>query len=72
MNDELFEKMLHMERPRHDGDAFSRKHPKMDRVKRAKIFQPFDALRGFSAEIDIANADTMLPPESEPDDWEPA
>lgn len=27
---------------------------KMDHVQRAKIFAPFDALRGFDAEIDIA------------------
>ena len=36
-------------RPRHDRyDRFSAKHPKMDLGKRAKIFAPFDALRGFS------------------------
>ena len=36
--------------PRHD-DAFLRKHPPMDLKQRAKIFAPFDALRGFSAAI---------------------
>ncbi len=29
-------------------DPFSLKHPTMDRSKRAKIFSPFDALKGFS------------------------
>ena len=31
-----------------DMDAFSLKHPAMDSGKRAKIFSPFDALRGFN------------------------
>lgn len=36
-------------RPQHERyDRFSIKHPKMDPGKRAKIFAPFDALRGFS------------------------
>lgn len=40
-------------RPRHDrNDDFWWKHPPMDRVHRAKIFSPFDALDGFDAEID--------------------
>lgn len=45
-------------RPRHGlagkaqtYDAFYRKHPPMDVVRRAKIFAPFDALRGFSEAI---------------------
>ena len=36
-------------RPEH-REAFP-KHPPMDREHRAKIFAPFDALDGFSAEI---------------------
>lgn len=32
--------------------------PKMDSVQRAKIFAPFDALRGFDAKIDIAQDKT--------------
>ena len=36
-------------RPKHQKyDAFWRKHPPMDRVHRAKIFSPFDALAGFN------------------------
>lgn len=34
------------------------RHPKMDHIQRAKIFAPFDALRGFDAEIDIAQSKT--------------
>ena len=37
--------------PIHDHDAFSLKHPRMDRGKRAKIFAPFDALDGYSAAL---------------------
>ena len=35
-------------RPRHNQDAFSCRHPQMERRKRAKIFAPFDALDGYS------------------------
>ena len=39
-------------RPRHKkDDPFWSRHPNMDPGKRAKIFAPFDALRGFSAQI---------------------
>ena len=35
-------------RPKHEPyDAFRRKHPEMDPGHRAKIFAPFDALKGF-------------------------
>ena len=35
-------------KPQHERfDPFSIKHPKMDHGKRAKIFAPFDALRGL-------------------------
>ena len=40
-------------KPRHDRyDRFSIRHPNMDRGKRAKIFAPFDALKGFCELID--------------------
>lgn len=32
-------------------DPFSIRHPKMDTGKRAKIFSPFDALKGFSEAV---------------------
>ena len=39
-------------RPQHDRfDPFSLRHPRMDCGKRAKIFAPFDALRGFNFAI---------------------
>lgn len=40
------------ERPRHQKtDPFRIRHPNMDVGRRAKIFAPFDALRGFSAAL---------------------
>ena len=45
-------------RPQHHRfDDFSRKHPKMDRGRRAKIFAPFDALDGYSDSIDSKNVE---------------
>ena len=39
-------------KPRHDRyDPFRIKHPKMDVGHRAKIFAPFDALKGFGAAV---------------------
>lgn len=39
-------------KPQHDRfDLFSAKHPKMDVGHRAKIFAPFDALKGFSEAV---------------------
>ena len=44
-------------KPKHERfDIFRAKHPTMDPGKRAKIFAPFDALRGFSAAIIAKNA----------------
>ena len=40
-------------RPRHEQyDEFSLRHPKMQLSQRAKIFSPFDALKGFTEAID--------------------
>ena len=39
------------QRPVHNGDYFSFRHPKMDRKKRAKLFMAFEALSGLSEEI---------------------
>ena len=39
-------------KPTHDRlDSFSVKHPPMDLSRRAKIFSPFDALKGFNEAI---------------------
>ena len=44
-------------RPRHSpGDSFSIRHPAMDPVRRAKLFQPFDALKGFREAVAEAEA----------------
>lgn len=37
--------------PIHDGDVFSRKHPKMSQQNRAKLFAPFAALVGFDERV---------------------
>ena len=43
-------------RPRHDADdPFFIRHPRMDLSRRAKLFAPFDALRGFSAAVIAKN-----------------
>lgn len=42
-------------RPAHERtDAFSQRHPKMDVGRRAKLFAPFAALRGFDGELEAA------------------
>jgi hypothetical protein len=46
--------IIGLRRPVHDGDVFSRRHPKMTQLNRAKIFAPFDALKGFSEAIAAA------------------
>lgn len=39
-------------KPKHSPyDSFSIKHPAMDLSRRAKIFSPFDALKGFDEEL---------------------
>lgn len=38
-------------RPEHTHDAFSLRHPAMPSSKRAKLFQPYDALDGYSDAI---------------------
>lgn len=43
--------IIFQDRPVHDGDMFSRKHPKMSQLNRAKIFAPFAALVGFDERI---------------------
>ena len=67
-----FEQLLAMQRPQHNGDLFSARHPKMDLARRAKIFSPFDALRGFDAAIDIAKDTTAYVPKRELDESETA
>ena len=46
-----YEDILHKNRPVHQGDEFSRKHPSMSLKDRAKIFSPFAALKGYEDAI---------------------
>lgn len=46
-------------KPVHEkNDSFSVKHPPMEISRRAKIFSPFDALKGFSDELTKAEEET--------------
>ncbi len=59
-------------KPQHKKyDSFSLRHPKMDTGKRAKIFSPFDALRGFSAALiakDVRYENRLLLEEADRDE----
>ena len=43
----MYEDIIALERPAHENDLFSRRHPKMERQNRAKLFAPYAALRGY-------------------------
>lgn len=66
--------VLEKGKPVHDKeDSFSIRHPAMDLSRRAKIFNPFDALKGFGDELSKAQAevtDTFLD-ETDPIEEEP-
>lgn len=49
--DYAYNDIIGMHRPVHTDDVFSRRHPKMSQLNRAKIFAPFAALAGFDAAI---------------------
>ncbi|MCR5282843.1 MAG: hypothetical protein K6E18_05685 [Lachnospiraceae bacterium] len=47
-----YKDVLDRGKPVHEkDDSFSIKHPPMELSKRAKIFSPFDALKGFGDEL---------------------
>ena len=48
-------------------DSFSIKHPAMDLSKRAKIFAPFDALKGFNEAISFKESESATRKEYEDD-----
>lgn len=48
---ERYAGILLRDRPAHEGDAFSRRHPRMTRLNRAKLFAPFAALAGFDERV---------------------
>ena len=62
-------------KPRHDrDDPFLFRHPPMPAGKRAKIFAPFDALRGFDFAIMCKNElytdkVTLSPEDAEEKNW---
>lgn len=58
-------------KPQHDRfDAFRVRHPMMDVGHRAKIFAPFDALKGFSEAISSKDVQYEYRIELSPDDAE--
>ena len=47
-----YQKVYDKGKPVHQKfDSFSIKHPSMDLTRKAKLFSPFDALKGFNEEI---------------------
>lgn len=55
-----YKKVLEKGKPVHEkNDSFSIKHPAMDLSRRAKIFNPFDALKGFNDELARAEFETI-------------
>ena len=53
-----YRKVLEKGKPVHDKyDSFSLRHPAMDLSRRAKIFSPFDALKGFGGELSKTQAE---------------
>ena len=63
-----YSKAFRAGRPVHDHDEFSRKHPKMARAHRAKIFAPFAALDGFGGAIKTKDTVYVLPTELSDDE----
>ena len=59
-----YKDILKIGRPRHDPTSrFRLRHPKMPCSKRAKIFAPFDALRGFNEAVASKEINYMGKPE---------
>ena len=53
-----YKNVLEKGKPVHDKyDSFSLRHPAMDLSRRAKIFSPFDALKGFGGELSKTRAE---------------
>ena len=53
VNNFKYQKVYDKGKPVHKkDDSFSIKHPAMDLSRRAKIFSPFDALKGFDEELE--------------------
>lgn len=66
-----YQTILNRGRPRHgETDAFRIRHPSMDAGRRAKLFAPFDALRGFGEAV--ASKDVLYEPRKELNEEEAA
>ena len=63
--DHAYEDIIGLRRPVHRDDVFSRRHPSMTRLNRAKLFAPFAALAGF--EEVVREKDTPYVPRRVPD-----
>lgn len=60
--------IIHLQRPVHTDDVFSRRHPKMTHLRRAKIFAPFAALSGFDDHIRSKEVQYEAKRERDPED----
>lgn len=67
----LYGDIINRQRPVHQNDLFSRKHPKMSRLNRAKLFAPFAALDGFEGRVRNKAIPYVRRHELDPDEiWE--
>ena len=63
--------IIMLDRPVHNGDLFSRRHPRMTQQHRAKIFAPFAALVGFEEHIRSKEVQYVYKHEPDADEeWE--
>ncbi len=54
-----YREVLRKGKPRHGReDPFRLRHPKMEPGRRAKIFAPFDALKGFREALEAVRRET--------------
>ena len=66
-----YDDIIMLDRPVHDGDLFSRRHPRMTQQHRAKIFAPFAALVGFDECIRAKEIQYVVKHELDADEeWE--
>ena len=64
ISEEEYKRLSDYGRPEHNGDYFSLRHPSMSPSKRAKIFAPFAALKGFDEEIGKKEIQYTVKPEA--------
>ncbi len=55
-----YQRVYEKGKPKHNkSDSFFIKHPPMELSRRARIFNPFDALKGFSETIALTETDAI-------------